>query len=398
MRSPRQKVAVLTTARSEYYQLRGVLAQLQRSRRLRAQLLVAGSHLDAGSGATAGDVERDGFAICERIAFPAADDSPLAAARAAAGATAGVAEALARQGSDLLLLAGDRYEALAAAVAATCLGVPIAHLHGGERTDGALDELCRHALTKLSHLHFVATETYRRRVLQMGELPERVFVTGAPLVDEIERAELLDEERLAAALGHPLEHPLALVAYHPPTREAVDPAAVTRDVLAAAGRRCRTLVLSHPSPDPGRGAVLAELERCAARRAGAHLHANLGSRRFLSLLACADLMIGNSSAGIHEAVSFQLPVVNVGQRQAGRLRPPNVVDVASDRRAIEEGVERALDPAFRAGLEGLRNPFGDGRAGERIVACLERFVPFAGALRQKPFVDLETAAGGAHAG
>jgi UDP-hydrolysing UDP-N-acetyl-D-glucosamine 2-epimerase len=383
----KQNVTVLTTARSEYYQLRPILRRLQRSERLGLQLLVSGSHLSAQYGKSERDIAADGFPVCERLSILVDDDSRIGAASTASLCVQAVAGALHRNQADLLLLAGDRYEILAAALAATCVDVPIAHLHGGERTDGAMDELCRHAITKLSVLHFASTEVYRARIIQMGEAPERVFAVGAPLLDEILATEILSESQLVERLGITLQRPVGLIAYHPATREQQDSGETTRLILQTAAERCQTVIITAPNQDPGREAIWMEMRKFAEGSSRAALFENLGSRVFLSVMACADFMIGNSSAGVHEAASFRLPIVNVGTRQAGRLRPRNVIDCELSEASIRRAVELALSDGFRSGLVDLVNPYGDGRAGERIVACLEELVPFRGTLGRKAFRD-----------
>ncbi len=383
----KQNVAVLTTARSEYYQLRTVLKHLHQSASLNLQLFVSGSHLSARYGRSEQDIVNDGFSIQERLPILSDDDSGLGAASTAAKCVQAIAEGLVRQQTDLLFLSGDRYETLAAALAATCVGIPIAHLHGGERTDGALDDACRHALTKLSALHFVSTEVYRARVIQMGESPERVWVVGAPLLDEIMATRLLTEAQLTESLDLTIKHPLALVAYHPATREKIDSTHVIRCILDAVDSVCETIVLTAPNQDPGREAIWATMTEFTQTHHSSRLFANLGSQIFLSLMARADLMIGNSSSGIHESASFRLPVVNVGSRQSGRLRPLNVLDCVAEPFAIQRAVQRALSPAFRTRIQTLQNPFGDGQSGVRIVAHLERLAPFDKTFQQKMFQD-----------
>ena len=382
----KQNVAVLTTSRSEYYQLRSILRRLQRSKVFLLQLLVSGSHLSARFGKTENDIVTDGFLSYKRLPILVDDDSGLGCALTAGLAVQEVAGALQRNATDLLLFLGDRYELLAAALAATCLGVPIAHIHGGERTDGAVDDVCRHAITKLSSLHFVSTDVYRARVIQMGESAGRVFTVGAPLVDEITTISLLTEQEVAHHLGLRIKHPVALVAYHPTTRERSDDSQVCSIVLDAISAHCNTIVITAPNQDPGHTLILKTMKAFSESHNNAKLFPNLGRQVFLSIMACADIMIGNSSSGIHEASSFKLPVVNVGSRQASRLRPRNVLDCDTEEVSINRVVSRALSSEFRKGLAGLKNPYGDGRAGKRIVGYLEQLAPFK-SIVQKTFRD-----------
>jgi UDP-hydrolysing UDP-N-acetyl-D-glucosamine 2-epimerase len=267
------------------------------------------------------------------------------------------------------------------------MAVPIAHVHGGEVTTGALDDNCRHAITKLSALHFVSTEVYRARVIQMGESPDRVFTVGAPFADELLQTERLPEATVGRQLGLSIEHPLALVAYHPATREDTDPGDVTQGILDAVAHHCRTVVVTAPNADPGWQRIAEVSRRFAEANDRVKVHKNLGSALMHSLMTVADVMVGNSSAGIHEAITFDLPAVNVGSRQAGRLRPSNVIDCQSDRAAIAEAVAEALRrPRLAAGTRG-RSPFGSGHAAENIVRTLERYAPFGAGLLIKSFCD-----------
>lgn len=382
-----QNVAVLTTSRSEYYQLRSILEALKRSTAFLPQLFVSGSHLSTQFGRSEQHIESEGFSVYERLPILVEDDSGMGSALTAGLAVQMIGGALLRNDTDLLLLAGDRYETLAAAVAATCVGVPVAHAHGGEITEGALDDACRHAITKLSGLHFVSTDVYRARVIQMGEPPERVFAVGAIFLDQVLRVHLLTEQELAERLNLRIVHPLALVAYHPVTRRQSDDGRICQDMLEKVSAHCSTVVATAPNHDPGHEVILDTMKAFSRGHENVALFSNLGSQGFLSLMSCADVMIGNSSSGIHEAVSFQLPVVNVGPRQAGRLRPRNVLDCPSDTASISRAVSRALSDEFRKSLADLKNPYGDGRAGEKLVAHLERFVPFKETLLQKSFCD-----------
>ncbi|TFG47122.1 MAG: UDP-N-acetylglucosamine 2-epimerase (hydrolyzing), partial [Candidatus Brocadiia bacterium] len=340
-------VAVLTTSRSEYYQVRPILRCLQSSESLSLQLFVSGSHLSAQFGNSLKDIEKDGFSPHEKLPIMVEDDSGLGCAVTAGLAVQMIAGALDRNATDVLLLMGDRYEMLAAALAATCVGVPIVHVHGGERTDGVLDDSCRHAITKLSSLHFVSTDVYRARVIQMGESPDRVFTVGAPLVDELMTVPLLTEPEVAGSLKLDIEHPLALVAYHPVTREKDDDGKICRLIMESVSTFCNTVIATAPNSDPGNRVIFDVMKAFAQKYNHVKLFTNLGSQRFLSLMSCAELMIGNSSSGIHEAASFKLPVVNVGSRQTGRLRPLNVVDCEPEVSSINKAVSLSLSAEFR---------------------------------------------------
>ena len=381
-----QNVAILTTSRSDYYQIKSLLRHLQESKSLSLHLFVTGSHLSAKFGNTEHDIVADGFSLYERLPILVDDDSALGCAVSAGIAVKEIAEALHRNDTDIFILMGDRYESVGAALAATCMGIPIAHIHGGERTDGAIDDVCRHAITKLSSLHFVSTDVYRARVIQMGETPEHVFTVGAPLTDEIRTTPLLTKQELTDNIGLRLDPPVALIAYHPTTYEQVDDSHICHLILKSVAEHCNTIIITAPNHDSGNEAIIDTMKDFTQAHENANLFANLGSQKFFSVMSFADLMIGNSSSGIHEAVSFHLPVVNIGSRQASRLRPRNVIDCKPHEDSIRKAISTALSYEFQKGLTELKNPYGNGNTGERIVRILERFSPFKSALK-KSFCD-----------
>ncbi len=382
-----ETIALLTTSRAEYYQMRPVLRALASSTLLKPLLLVSGSHLSATFGDSRKDIAADGFEAIETLPIMVDVDSRYGGCLTAGLAVQQVAGALQRQTPDLLLLMGDRYEIAAAALAATILEIPIAHVHGGECTTGAIDDRCRHAITKMSALHFTSTTVYAERVHQMGEARERIFAVGAPLVDNLLSVELLTEAAWRHELGIDIEPPTALVAYHPETVGDHDAEARCQRVLAAIGESCKTVIITAPNHDPGNHAIRDAMTAFADTHTNAHIYSNLGSRLFLTSIKHADIMIGNSSSGIHEAASFGTPVVNVGDRQTGRLKPRNVVDAAPLTEALHTAIHTALSDAFRRSLEGLANPYGSGEAGAEIVRILERHIPFAEKLAPAPFAD-----------
>jgi UDP-hydrolysing UDP-N-acetyl-D-glucosamine 2-epimerase len=320
----------------------------------------------------------------ERVDTMPRSDTPLGIAQAMGVALDRFAAAYARCRPDLLLLVGDRFETLAAASAAVPFTIPIAHMHGGELTQGAIDEQFRHAITKLSHLHFVCTSGHAARVVQMGEAPWRVTVSGAASLDNLRVLTPWRRDRLEEAVGIDLDVPPVLVTYHPVTLEYGQAAEQVDELTAGLQWVDRPIVITAPNVDTSNLAVRARLERFAASAERAAFVESLGTDGYWSMMMIAGAMVGNSSSGIIEAASVALPVVNVGNRQAGRDRAPNIIDVADDRVAIAHAIDQALDPAFRARLAGLQNPYGDGHAAERIVAVL-RGVPIDRTLLTKRF-------------
>lgn len=359
-------IGVVTVGRSDYGIHRPVLARIAAHPELEPAVYVGGSHLSPDHGDTVDEIEADGYPIAARVACLPEHDSPLGVVRAIAAATAGFGEALAARRPDLLLVLGDRFEMHAAVVAALPQLIPVAHVHGGESTEGAIDDALRHSITKLSHLHFAATEAYADRIVRMGEEPWRVTVSGAPALDALAGFEPLADEEL----GLDLSRPPLVVTFHPATLEYARAAEQAAELLAAVAASGLPAVFTAPNADTGRSEVAGLVAEFVARTPTAAFVASLGQRGWFSLLGRAAAMVGNSSSGIVEAASFRLPVVNVGARQGGRLRAANVIDVPPSRDAILAAIRRAVSPEFRARLDGLVNPYGDGRASERIVARL----------------------------
>lgn len=360
-------IGVITTGRADYGLLRPVMSQIAGRSGLALTIYATGTHLSRAHGMTVDEIEADGFEVAERVEMLTASDSPLGVATTMALTTLGFAQCFARCRPDILVVLGDRSELHAAVVAALPFNLPIAHLHGGESTEGAIDDPLRHSVTKMSHLHFPATEFYARRILQMGEESWRITVAGAPSLDNLTSVAIPDRATLGQRLGFDEKRPFLLVTYHPVTREPEHASIRTRALIDVLEDEEREIVVTHPNADTGRHSVLAELEGLAARRTNVRLVVSAGIDMYFGLMAHAEAMVGNSSSGIVEAASFELPVVNIGIRQQGRLRPPNVIDAGDEAADIRAGLDRALSPMFRAGLRGMTNPYGDGRAAERIV-------------------------------
>jgi UDP-hydrolysing UDP-N-acetyl-D-glucosamine 2-epimerase len=382
-------IAVVTVGRSDYGIYQPVLRRIEREPGLALQLLVGGMHLSPRHGMTVEAIEHDGFDVAARIDAGIESDEPLEVARAMGRGTAGFAEVLHRLQPDLLLVLGDRFEMHAAAIASTPLRIPMAHVHGGELSQGAVDDQLRHSITKLSHLHFVATERYRQRVQQLGEEPWRVTVSGAPALDHLGATEVLTRRDLEHRLGMSLRRAPLLCTFHPET--VLGTAAVVEQVmqlLTALDEIRRPVVFTGANADPGGSAIIEALEYASEGRDDRVYFTSLGTQAYFSLMGHAAAMVGNSSSGIIEAASFGLPVVNVGARQEGRERGANVLDVAPDRAAIVGGLELVLDPEFRRTFKGMDNPYGDGDAARRIIDVL-RDIPLDDRLLHKRFVDME---------
>lgn len=366
------RIAVVTTSRADYGIYRPLLRRLLADADFEPIVLVSGSHLSARHGMTMTEISADGVPVGAVVDSLLARDDPVASAKASGMAVIGFADALDRLRPDLVVALGDRFEMHSAGVAAVPLGIPLAHVHGGELTEGAMDDLYRHSLTKLAHLHLVATESHASRVRQMGEEPWRVTVTGALAIDDLCRGSVLTPEELRQSLGLSDSAPPSLVTLHSATRSSLSPLQQAGEVLRALDELPGPIVVTAPNADPGGDEIRRYLEEFARSRPDTVVIDSVGTMTYRSLMATSRLMVGNSSSGIIEAASFQLPVVNVGARQDGRERPANVLDVPYRREAIAAAIRRALEPAFRAGLNGLKNPYGDGRAADRAAAALRR--------------------------
>ena len=379
-------IGVVTVGRSDYGIYLPVLRKIQADPELKLHLIVTGMHLSPEFGLTAKTIEEDGFEIGERVEMLLSSDTPEGIAKSMGLGTIGFAQAYARFRPDILVVLGDRFEMHAAAVAALPFRMPVAHIHGGEITEGAIDDALRHSITKLSHLHFVATEEYARRVRQMGEEPWRVIVSGAPSLDNLRTTKLLKREELAAQFGLCLDKPPLLVTYHPVTLEYDQTEWQVRELLGALRAFDLPVVFTMPNADTNGRIIAHMMEEFVKDHSLAQIVGNLGTQGYFSMMACATAMIGNSSSGIVEAPSFGLPVVNIGTRQQGRVRAENVIDVGYGRGEIIMGIRKALAPEFRARLQGLPNPYGNGHAADAIVKHLKE-IALDNQLVVKRFVD-----------
>lgn len=385
----KRRVCVVTGTRAEYGLLYWLLREIEEDPALELQLAVTGMHLSPEFGLTAREIEADGFPVAERVEMLLSSDTPVGTAKAIGLGVIGFADAFSRLRPDILVVLGDRFEILAAAQAALVARIPIAHLHGGETTEGAFDEAIRHSITKMAHLHFVAAEPYRRRVIQLGENPKRVHNVGAPGLDHVRRTTLLDQASLEDAIGFELGEPTFLVTYHHATLSERSAADGARELLRALDRfPAAHLLFTKANADTGGRAINELLETYTASHPGrARVFASLGQQRYLSALRLVDIVIGNSSSGIVEAPALRVPTVNIGPRQQGRLRAASVIDCTDDADAIADAIERALSAAFQASLEGVVSPYGEGDTARRVVEVL-REAALGEDLLMKPFCDV----------
>jgi UDP-N-acetylglucosamine 2-epimerase (non-hydrolysing)/GDP/UDP-N,N'-diacetylbacillosamine 2-epimerase (hydrolysing) len=381
-RKSRRRIGVVTTSRADYSHLYWPLRELAAHPEVELAVFALGAHLSPEFGNTIKEIERDGFPIQARIECLLNSDSDTGMAKTIGLAILGLADALTAWRPDLLLLIADRYEMLAPASVALALRIPIAHIEGGEISQGAIDDHVRNALTKLAAIHFTSTPTARRRVIAMGEEPWRVHHAGAPSLDHLTRSALLDRSTLEARLGITLAAPTILAACHPVTI-LKDTNAEADALYEALTQTSGQLVFVYPNADAGSLALIGRARALAATRPHTHIYVNLDPIVYWSLLGHVDVLIGNSSSGIMEAASFALPVVNVGIRQQGRERAGNVIDAPAEMRSVLAAMHRALSPEFRNSLAGMTNPYGNGTAAKTIAHVLTT-VPLDGPLIKEP--------------
>jgi UDP-hydrolysing UDP-N-acetyl-D-glucosamine 2-epimerase len=365
----KRTIAVVTTSRADYSHLYWPLKDLATHPDVDLKLIVLAAHLSPEYGTTVSEIERDGFSIASRIECLLSSDSDVGMAKTLGLAILGLADALAQMRPDILLLIADRYEMLAPASVALTLRIPIAHIEGGEISEGAIDDAVRNALTKMAHIHFTSTNAARARVISMGEEPWRVHRAGAPSLDHIRRSTLFARDQLEQALDIALADEITVVAYHPvtifkdTTREA-DAIFTALETLPG------QIIFCYPNADAGSHQLMARIRSFCGTHCDAHLFVNLPSVTYWSLLRESAVLLGNSSSGIMEAASFALPVVNVGMRQRGRERGPNILDAEPNVDSICNQLAVAHQATFRESLRSMDNIYGDGHAAERIVSVL----------------------------
>lgn len=390
----KRKIAVVTTSRADYSLLYWPLRDLASHPDVDLKIIALGPHLSPEFGCTVQEIEKDGFHVDARIECLMSSDTDVGMAKTIGVATLSLADCWGQMRPDLVVLTADRYEMLAPASVALALRIPIAHIEGGEISEGAIDDAVRNALTKLSHVHFTSTESARARVIAMGEEEWRVHRTGAAALDHLRRSKLLSREELETVLGIDmgidLGQPTTLITYHP-TTIARDTIREADAMFAAIEGMPGQILCCYPNADAGSRALIERMELCLRVRGCGKVIVNLDPVVYWSLLQHVDLMVGNSSSGIIEAASFALPVVDVGIRQRGRERGCNVLHAEPTAESILEQIGVARSEEFRSSLKGMENLYGDGRASERIVSVLAS-VPLGEELLIKRTGSLEASA------
>lgn len=387
----KRKICVVTTSRADYGLLSWLMKEIDEDPELELSIVATGSHLSPEFGMTVSEIESDGFRIDRRIQMLLSSHTEAAIVKSIGVEMISLADALQEILPDLVVILGDRFEIVPVALAAVIFKIPVGHIHGGEISQGAIDETFRHAVTKMATIHFAATEPYRKRILQMGENPDLTFNFGAPGLDALYKLPLLNRSELEAALDFSLAGTVALVTYHPVTIEPGSASQQIDNVLAAIEASGIRALFTKANADLDGGVINRRLaDFCRSSPERFRLFDNLGQVRYLSCMKELDLMLGNSSSGLIEAPSFRLPVVNVGVRQKGRTRAANVIDVGNGVENIMDGIAQALSPAFKVSLEGMQNPydrFRDGMTSRRIKDTLKT-IPLSGLLMGKEFRDL----------
>lgn len=383
------KIAVITGTRAEYGLLKPLIDGLRDDSNFELQLIVTGSHLSPEFGLTYRCIEADGVPIAAKVEMLLSSDTPVGITKSMGLAFLGFADALERLQPEAVIVLGDRYEILCAAASAVVARVPVFHIHGGETTEGAIDEGFRHAITKLSYLHFTSTEAYRKRVIQMGESPERVFNTGALGIDNIKKLNLLSKAALERELDFQLDKEFFLVTFHPVTLEKNTARGQVEALLEALDSVTDTkIIFTKANADTG-GRIINELIDEYVARNGDRCIAfiSMGQLRYLSAMKYSSLVLGNSSSGLIEAPSFPVPTVNIGDRQTGRIRAESVIECEPYARSIREAIGKARSEKFRNSIAHTQNPYGDGRSAERIIEII-RSVSIPTPCKKK-FFDIE---------
>jgi len=384
----RRKICVVTGTRAEYGLLFWLMKEIDKDNDLELLIIVTGMHLSSEFGLTYQTIENDGFKIDEKVEMLLSSDTPVGIAKSIGLGTIGFADALDRLKPDILVILGDRYEVLAAAQAAMVAKIPIAHMHGGETTEGAMDEAIRHALTKMAQIHFVSAEIHRHRVIQLGEKPDLVLNYGAPGLDNIANLKLLDKTELMHSLDFTFGELNFLVTYHPVTLAKRTPECAMQALLDALGEFPEaTIIFTKPNSDTHGRVIIRLIDEYAAQQPGrVKVFTSLGQLRYLSVMKHSDIVIGNSSSGLIEAPLMKKPTVNIGERQSGRLRASSVLDAPEEFGQIVASIQKALSPDFQNSLLKVTSPYGDGHASPRIKEFLKK-VELDGILIKK-FCDI----------
>ncbi len=378
---------MVTGSRSEYGLLRWIMQDIKDDPTLTLQVVVTGMHLSPTFGSTYKDIEEEGFVIDSKVEMLTPLDTPLGIAESMANGLIGCARAFEQLRPDLIVILGDRFEIFAAAASALVAKIPVAHIHGGETTLGAFDESIRHSITKMSHLHFVAADEYRDRVIQLGEDPSKVFLVGGLGVDSIKRVQLLSKEQLEDSLGIKFQSKSLLVTFHPATLEDETPDKQVKEMMAALSElKDTTFIFTMPNADTGGQAMIKIIQEFVDKHRHAHAFYALGQQRYLSCIAQVDGVVGNSSSGLTEVPSLKKGTINIGSRQRGRLQASSVINCEPKDSQISDALKKLYSDQFKKTLETTTNPYGEGGAAAKVVNVLKN--ANLNGIKQKAFYDL----------
>lgn len=381
-----RKICVITGTRAEYGLLRWVMQGIKDDPELTLQIIATGMHLSPEFGLTYREIEQDGFQIDRKVEMLTSSDTPVGIAKSMGLGLIGFADALNELKPDLIVVLGDRFEIFTAVSVALVARIPVAHLHGGELTEGAFDDAMRHSITKMSHLHFVAAEEYRQRVIQLGEQPDRVFLVGGLGIDNIKRLKLLDRAELEASLDFKLGSKNLLITFHPVTLETATASVQMAELLAALAELTDTrLIFTMPNADTDGRVLIKMVEEFVAKHTNAKAYTSLGQLRYLSCVSHVDGVVGNSSSGLAEVPSFKKGTVNIGDRQRGRLQATSVINCEPTRQSIAAAFEKLYSLDFQKGLFKVINPYGVVGASEKIVGIIKNYA--IDGLVKKTFYD-----------
>lgn len=385
-----KKVCIVTGTRAEYGLLKPVIDKVYKSAELELQLVVTGMHLSTEFGLTYKEIEEDGYPITSKVEMLLGSDTPVGVTKSMGVALIGFADCYDINKPDMVVILGDRYEMLMAASAAMVAGIPIAHIHGGELTEGIIDDPIRHSITKMSHIHFTTTEKYRKRVMQLGEFPSNVYNVGALGIENAKTVKLMCEKELKEALDFQFEFPTIMVTYHPVALEKISSQKQFQEILDVIDRHKDISVIFTKANADTDGRIINQMidDYVQANKDRCRGYTSLGQLKYLSALRFCDAVVGNSSSGIIEVPSFNIPTVNIGNRQKGRVHAETVIDCENDEGQIEAALLKALSPEFRSKIKNIKNPYEGRQTSDKIIEIIEKSLREGIDVRKK-FFDIE---------
>lgn len=385
-----KKIVILTATRAEYGLLAPIIKKLNKEPKIDVRVVATGTHLSPEFGMTVNEIKKDGISIDKEIDILLSSDTPAAISKTMGLALIGFADYFSECMPDAIMVLGDRYETLAVCVAALNARIPIIHLHGGEATEGVVDEALRNAITKLSYLHFTSTDEYRNRVIQMGEAPERVFCVGAMGVENALHTSVLSKAELENSLKCHLGDKIAILTFHPVTLEENTAVIQINEIINAIIQYTEiTFICTKANADVGGRIINEKLKICSDEFENVLLFDSLGMQRYMSMLAIADFVIGNSSSGIIEVPSFKIPTINIGDRQKGRIQASSVINCEPNKNDILKAIDKALSSEFKKKVKMSYNPYGDGNTSDKIVEITKKFLLENMLQVQKKFYDIK---------